>query len=127
MALSACGKCPADEVRAMSARVVEVVEVLLREGVVVSHDSSCSTPNPAATAAAAAAGGGEVAPEAADHGEVSPARAEAEAGAPRKGDVAGITSPVTSRAERVAGVFHASVAAENASRLDRCYLSLIHI
>ena len=119
--MSACGKCPADEVRAMSARVVGVIEVLLREGIVVSHHSSCSTPNPAAAAAAAAAGGGDAAPEAPDHREISPAGAEAEVEAPREGDVAGISSPVTGRAERVAGVFHAAVAAENASRLDRCY------
>lgn len=118
VALSACGKCPADEVRAMSARVVEVLEVLLREGIVVSHTSSCSTPNPA-TAAVAAADGGDSAPEAADRREVSPAGAGT--GVDPAGDVAGIASPVTGRAERVAGVFHASVAAENASRLDSCY------
>ncbi|CAM9756816.1 unnamed protein product, partial [Laminaria digitata] len=128
VALSACGKCPADEVRAMSARVVEVIEVLLQEGIVVSHHSSCSTPNPAAAAPGgdeAAEGGVETSPEAADHRGASPVGVEAGVGPPREGDVAGFSLPVAGRAERVAGVFHASVAAENASRLDRCYWSRV--
>lgn len=42
-ALSASGRCPASEVRAMSARVVEVIETLLFEGIVVSHTSTSSS------------------------------------------------------------------------------------
>lgn len=42
-ALSTSGRCPASEVRAMSARVVEVIEALLFEGIVVSHTSTSSS------------------------------------------------------------------------------------
>lgn len=45
-ALSASGRCPASEVRAMSARVVEVIETLLFEGIVVSHTSTSSSQTP---------------------------------------------------------------------------------
>ncbi|CAN0096976.1 unnamed protein product, partial [Ectocarpus sp. 13 AM-2016] len=115
--LSASGRCPAKEVRAMSAHVVEVIEALLQEGIVVSHHAPApATSSPCiggehgtavATAAAAAA----------DVSLMDTTAAESSAApvdVPRHQQLA-------SRAERVAGVFHPSVAGENVDRLDACY------
>lgn len=111
--LSASGRCPAKEVRAMSARVVEVIEALLQEGIVVSHHA----PAPAATSSPCAGGPGATIAADAD-ADVSLMDAADEGAAP-------VDAPrheqLASRAERVAGVFHPSVAGENVDRLDACY------
>lgn len=169
-ALSASGRCPASDVRAMSSRVVEVIEALLQEGIVVSHANAYTSPTAAAARAtnSFSSGGGQPGPTATAADDDSagkgvgggidrPAaagddkdpmvaeggRGEAEAGTPaatggeitspkEKEEVStgggegvargGPTSPpLAGRADRVAGVFHPSVAAENAARLDACY------
>ncbi|CAN0177481.1 unnamed protein product, partial [Ectocarpus fasciculatus] len=113
--LSASGRCPAKEVRAMSARVVEVIEALLQEGIVVSHHAPApATSSPCTggldtTIAGAAAAADVSLMDTADESAAAPVT-----DAPRHQQLA-------SRAERVAGVFHPSVAGENVDRLDACY------
>lgn len=142
-ALSASGRCSADEVRAMSARVVEVIEALLDQEVVVSVTSSDLlamtaakniSPTPAAggetPAAAAEEGnvddakhwpeGGASVRTASDENAQDPPDHEKETSEAEANDVIG-TPVAAGRAGKVAGVFHPSVAAENAARLDSYY------
>lgn len=109
----------------MSARVVEVIEALLREGIVVSRH-----PSPSGSSPTEAGGRDEVGDTDAskanreeDPTTATPATGSAGAEAVSAAGHEGAESSesVAGRAERVAGVFHSSVAAENADRLDACY------
>eukprot|EP00752_Nemacystus_decipiens_P011146 g9903.t1 len=117
--LSASGRCPAKEVRAMSARVVGVIEALLKEGIVVSHRPYPAGSSPPTVAAAAGLVEGESTAAGAVATTITTNTAAATSPAGREG--AGSSASVAGRAELVAGVFHSSVAAENADRLDACY------
>ena len=145
-AISASGRCPANEVRAMSAKVVEVIEALLEEGIIVSNCSAYSSPT-----SSSGKTGGAFPSDSPPHGESSSSAVTSKAvgggespngggnaaaraiDSPAPGSdngtgthtdvkiTADFSGPLFCRAKRVAGVFHPFVAAQNAAKLDACY------